>query len=183
MLIFSQACIQSVSMTPDMKTISVVMSGGELSPSHLVTLQCPILSTCKPELLVLASKFCFIHGLLQYTSETIKQIGEAWEDILLNMDKQLSTYAENNPPGTVAADFLELLLFGVPTPQLKHFLHKEMSEKSLKKLGQSIELSYSNIQRLVLRYLGAVSQSLNFQVRKVKYIANKYKDQFYRGIG
>ena len=34
------------------------------------------------------------------------------------------SYAENNPPGTVAADFLELLMFGVPSPQLEMFLHK-----------------------------------------------------------
>jgi len=155
--------IKSVNMTKDMRTLSVVV-GGSRGQGRLVVIKCPILATCKPELLVLASKFCFIHGLLQYTEETIKQICEAWENILLEMDTKLSSYAENNPPGTVAADFLELLLFGVPTPQLKQFLHKEMSEKALKKLGHSIELSYSNIQRLVLRYLGAVSQSLNFQV-------------------
>ena len=37
----------------------------------------------------------------------------------------------------------------MPSPQLETFLHKDMTEKGLKKLGQSIELSYSNIQRLV----------------------------------
>ena len=34
------------------------------------------------------------------------------------------SYAENNAPGTVAADFLELLMFGVPSPQLENFLQK-----------------------------------------------------------
>jgi len=117
-----------------------------------------------PELAVLAAKFSLVQGILQYTTETIRQIREAWETILLEMDTKLTSYAENNAPGTVAADFLELLLFGVPSPQLETFLHKDMTEKGLKKLGQSIELSYSNIQRLVLRYLGAVSQSLNFHL-------------------
>ena len=35
---------------------------------------------------------------------------------------------------------------------------------SLQRMGQSIEMSYSNIQRLVLRYLHPVSQSLHFQL-------------------
>eukprot|EP00092_Neocalanus_flemingeri_P035465 GFUD01038592.1.p1 GENE.GFUD01038592.1~~GFUD01038592.1.p1 ORF type:complete len:535 (+),score=216.07 GFUD01038592.1:3-1607(+) len=154
-------------MAQDMRTLSVLVGpaqGEEGGEGQLVVVRCPLLATCQPELAVLAGKYCLVHGLLQYTGETIKQIREAWETILLEMDTKLATYAENNPPGTVAADFLELLMFGVTSPQLEHFLHKEMTEKGLKKLGHSIELSYSNIQRLVLKYLGAVSQSLNFQL-------------------
>ena len=166
--LMSEECggVESVVMTPDMKSLCVLTSS-----SHLIILRCPLLASCKPQLLNLASKFCFIHGLCQYSAETIRQIKEAWETILLEMDSKLSSYAEKNPPGTVAADFLELLLFGVPTPQLKWFLEKDMTEKSLKKLGQSMEMSYSNIQRLVLRYLGAVSQSLNFQLWEVMGLA------------
>merc|ERR1719318_1185728 len=140
------------------------MVEGEGGKAQLVVVKCPLLATCQPELSVLAGKYCLVHGLLQYTGETIKQIKEAWETILLEMDTKLASYAENNPPGTVAADFLELLMFGVTSPQLEHFLHQEMTEKGLKKLGHSIELSYSNIQRLVLKYLGAVSQALNFHL-------------------
>ena len=86
------------------------------------------LATCQPVLSVLAGKYCLVHGLLQYTGETIKPIKEAWETILL----ELANYAENNPPGTVAADFLELLMFGVMiSPQLENFLHQEMTEKKI----------------------------------------------------
>jgi len=74
------------------------------------------LATCQPVLSVLAGKYCLVHGLLQYTEETIKQIKEAWETILL----ELASYAENNPPGIVAVHFLELLMFGVMiSPQLE----------------------------------------------------------------
>jgi len=156
--------VENLAMAQDMRTLSVLVGPGEGGEGQLVVVKCPLLATCQPELSVLAGKYCLIHGLLQYTGETIKQITEAWETILLEMDTKLASYAENNPPGTVAADFLELLMFGVTSPQLEHFLHKEMTEKGLKKLGHSIELSYSNIQRLVLKYLGAVSQSLNFQL-------------------
>jgi len=158
--------VENLAMAQDMRTLSVLVGPreGEAEEGQLVVVKCPLLATCQPELSVLAGKYCLVHGLLQYTGETIKQIREAWETILLEMDTKLASYAENNPPGTVAADFLELLMFGVTSPQLEHFLHKEMTEKGLKKLGHSIELSYSNIQRLVLKYLGAVSQSLNFQL-------------------
>ena len=150
--------VEHLAMTEDSKYISAVVG------QRLLLLSCPLLATCMPELAVLSSKFSLVQGILQYTTETIRQIREAWETILLEMDTKLTSYAEKNEPGTVAADFLELLLFGVPSPQLETFLHKDMTEKGLKKLGQSIELSYSNIQRLVLRYLGAVSQSLNFHL-------------------
>jgi len=150
--------VDSLVMSTDMKSLSVVLGG------RLLVLKCPLLATCQTELGVLADKYSLIHGILSYTGETIKQIREAWETILLEMDTKLASYAENNPPGTVAADFLELLMFGVTSPQLEHFLHKDMTEKGLKKLGHSIELSYSNIQRLVLKYLGSVSQSLNFHL-------------------
>jgi len=155
--------VENMAMAQDMRTLSVMVEG-EGGKGQLVVVKCPLLATCQPELSVLAGKYCLVHGLLQYTGETIKQIKEAWETILLEMDTKLASYAENNPPGTVAADFLELLMFGVTSPQLEHFLHQEMTEKGLKKLGHSIELSYSNIQRLVLKYLGAVSQALNFHL-------------------
>ena len=38
------------------------------------------------------------------------------------------------------------------------FLFQELTEKGLKKLGHSIEVSYSNVQRLVLKYLHTGSQ-------------------------
>ena len=106
-----------------------------------------------------------LHGLLQYSSQTLAQVREAWETILLELDTKLAHYAGSSPPGTVSADFLELLMFGVASPQLHQFLTVQMTEKGLKKLGTSLELSYSNTQRLVVKYLGAVSQSFTFQVK------------------
>lgn len=74
---------------------------------------------------------------------------EAWETILLEMDEKLTRYAESNPPGSMAADFLELLMIGIPTKNLEHFLLRDLTEKGLKKFGHSIEMCYSNIQVFV----------------------------------
>lgn len=71
---------------------------------------------------------------------------EAWETILLEMDEKLTRYAEANPPGGIAADFLELLMIGIPTKSVENFLLRELTEKGLKKFGHSIEMCYSNIQ-------------------------------------
>ena len=60
-------------------------------------------------------------------------IRESWENILLEMDTKLAGYAAANPPGTVAADFMELLLFGVFSPELEFFLCKDMTDKGLKR--------------------------------------------------
>lgn len=56
-------------------------------------------------------------------SDTLKQIGEAWESVLLEMDSKLESFAEKLPAQDgMAADFLELLVFGVPSPELESFL-------------------------------------------------------------
>lgn len=83
---------------------------------------------------------------MDYLSRTLLAISEAWETILLEMDEKLTRHGENIPPGGVAADFLELLMIGVPTPNLETFLLRDLTEKGLKKLGHSIEMCYCNIQ-------------------------------------
>lgn len=74
---------------------------------------------------------------------------EAWETILLEMDEKLTRYAETNPPGSMAADFLELLMIGMPTKNMENFLLRELTEKGLKKFGHSIEMCYGNIQVII----------------------------------
>ena len=83
---------------------------------------------------------------MDYMSRTLMAISEAWETILLEMDEKLAKYAADKPPGTVAAEFLELLMVGHPTTDLVNFLLRDLTEKGLKKLGHSIDICYSNIQ-------------------------------------
>jgi anaphase-promoting complex subunit 4 len=70
-------------------------------------------------------------------------------------------------PGSVSADFLELLLFGYPSEALDHFLTQELTEKELKKLGNSIELSYSTIQKLVVKPLHNAIVSLVYHINGI----------------
>jgi len=166
-----------------MSTISVLCTennGGsednikDTEPAKLIVFSMPLVASCFEELSVLSSKFGVLEGMVNYMSDTLKQISEAWEEILLEMDIKLASYASKLPNNThsggscgMAADFLELLTFGIPSPELEAFLLQELTEKGLKKLGHSIDVSYSNVQRLVLKYLHTVSQSLNFHLAEM----------------
>ena len=85
------------------------------------------------------------------------------------MDNKLQHLASHMPDQHgMSADFLELLMLGTPSAELEHFLIQDLGEKGLKKLGHSIDVSYSNMQRLVLKYLHTVSQALNFHLAEMK---------------
>jgi len=169
--------VLDVTLNADLQTYSVLCQGQQ-GRLKVAVLTLPLIASCYQELAVLSQKFSVLEGMTNYMSETLKQISEAWEGILLEMDTKLACYnssassnngsdeAGANNPGncTMAADFLELLTFGTPSPDLEAFLLQELTEKGLKKLGHSIEVSYSNVQRLVLKYLHTVSQSINFHL-------------------
>lgn len=108
-------------------------------------LSCPLLERSRAFLRV-AQVQANVECLMDYLSHTLMAISEAWETILLEMDEKLARYAETNPPCAMAADFLELLMIGIPTQKLENFLLRDLTEKGLKKLGHSIEMCYSNIQ-------------------------------------
>ena len=166
-----KARIADVVVARDLKTYSVLCTVE--NRTKVVVVAMPLMSTCLDELATLSRKFSVLEGMTHYMSDTLKQISEAWEGILLEMDEKLASYASKLPDADsdfnsgscgMAADFLELLTFGTPSPDLEAFLLQELTEKGLKKLGHSIEVSYSNVQRLVLKYLHTVSQSMNFHL-------------------
>ncbi|KAL0120030.1 hypothetical protein PUN28_008007 [Cardiocondyla obscurior] len=112
-----------------------------------------------------------IECLKDYLSRTLMATCEAWETILLEMDEKLTRYAEANPPGTMSADFLDLLMIGIPTTNLEHFLLKDLTEKGLKKFGHSVEMCYSNIQKLVSKNLTSVGMALVYQLAELRGMA------------
>lgn len=115
----------------------------------------------------LSVKYGMVLNILGYIEDTIQHIIEAWETVLLEMDKKLTKYAKKQPRGALSADFLELLMFGYPSEALDHFLTQDLTEKELKKLGNSIELSYSTIQKLVVKPLHNAIVSLFYHINNV----------------
>lgn len=112
-------------------------------------------------------KYGIILNNLVYIEDTIQHITEAWEIVLLEMDKKLSKYAKKQPPGAVSADFLELLMFGYPSEALDNFLTHDLSERELKKLKHSVEQSYGTIQKFVVKPLHNAVVSLFYQINEI----------------
>ncbi|KAK4309203.1 hypothetical protein Pmani_019129 [Petrolisthes manimaculis] len=140
-----------------------------------VTVETMILACRHQELRALAYCYGQVYGLMTYGSHTLNLLTEAWESILMELDLKLATYANTVPEGGVSADFLDLLVFGVSSPEFDLFLSNQLTEKGLKKLGHSIELSYSNIQKLVLRNVQAVGQALVYQLSALVGLARHYQ--------
>ena len=121
-----------------------------------------VVPDCLPELQVLSKMYSRLTAALEYLDETLGQIGEAWEEVTVELDKKLASFADSMEPdrSTIGSELLDLLLCGQPTAELEHFLLRELTEKGLKKLQYSTDNSYHNVQMLILKYLHAVSQSI-----------------------
>lgn len=154
--------------------VVAVESPGSESGCNLgvILLGTPVLAAHTQELQLLAKQHGHIISLLSYMAQTMASITEAWENILMEMDSKLSSYASTVSEGSVSADFLDLLMLGTPSDELEMFLLQELTEKGLKKLGHSIELSYSNIQKLVLKHLQAVGQNILYHLAELKGMAH-----------
>ena len=64
-------------------------------------------------------------------ADSLKQIEEAWESVLLEMDCKLDSFAQKLPEDGMATEFLELLMFGVPSPELESFLQVSQNRSGL----------------------------------------------------
>ncbi|RWS11030.1 anaphase-promoting complex subunit 4-like protein [Dinothrombium tinctorium] len=128
--------------------------------------------------LTIARLYCKVISLLVYLDDTILAIQETWEDILLEIDSKLSNYVEKSndkqsqnesteTTALLADEFLELLVFGTASESLDKFL-KQLTDKGLKKLGHSIELTYSNIQKFVVINLQRVALHIYCHMNTLK---------------
>ncbi|KAK2166972.1 hypothetical protein NP493_1295g01027 [Ridgeia piscesae] len=138
---------------------------------YLMSFDTTLLASRHKQLQTLALKFGQLLSLMTYLHTTIEQMQEAWEDILLEMDSKLQKFAEEKNKvcgGSVSNDFLQLLMFGIPSDELQVFLLHDLTEKGLKKLGHSIETSYSNIQKLVLKHLHSVGLAIVYHLEDIR---------------
>ncbi|XP_034438230.1 anaphase-promoting complex subunit 4 [Hippoglossus hippoglossus] len=163
---------RSLSLSSDLKSLSVIteVRSDENNPTICyIQLDTGLLSDCLPEVTRMARKFTHISTLLQYLHLSLTCMCEAWEDILMQMDLRLTKFVqEKNTSTQVQDEFLELLLWGQSSPELQALLMNQLTVKGLKKLGHSIESSYSSIQKLVISHLQSGSEALLYHLSEVK---------------
>uniref|UniRef100_A0A3Q3B170 Anaphase-promoting complex subunit 4 n=1 Tax=Kryptolebias marmoratus TaxID=37003 RepID=A0A3Q3B170_KRYMA len=146
---------RSLSLSSDLKSLSVitkVRSADNKAEICYVQLDTGLLSDCLPELTRMARKFTHISTLMQYLHLSLTCMCEAWEDILMQMDLRLTKFVQ------VTRRF----------PELQALLMNQLTVKGLKKLGQSIESSYSSIQKLVISHLQSGSEALLYHLSEVR---------------
>uniref|UniRef100_A0A671WSC9 Anaphase-promoting complex subunit 4 n=1 Tax=Sparus aurata TaxID=8175 RepID=A0A671WSC9_SPAAU len=163
---------RSLSLSSDLKSLSVIteVRSADNNPEICyIQLDTGLLSDCLSEVTRMARKFTHISTLLQYLHLSLTCMCEAWEDILMQMDLRLTKFVqEKNTNTQVQDEFLELLLWGQSSPELQALLMNQLTVKGLKKLGQSIESSYSSIQKLVISHLQSGSEALLYHLSEVK---------------
>lgn len=163
------AVLQSVGLLEDMSGAVVVhqtCSGYEVTTFSLSDVQ----RNCQ-KILVVALIHAEILSFIRYMKDAISLMLEIWEDINLEIETKLSMYFKQNDGSdarTPSSDeFMELLVFGNASDSLGKFL-RDMGEKGLKKLGHSIEVTYSSVQKIVVLNLQRVCYHLIFHLNHLK---------------
>ncbi|XP_052100926.1 anaphase-promoting complex subunit 4-like [Mytilus californianus] len=176
--------IHTAAVSQDLRSLVIIAEVSHESANNsmfkILTYNTSLVASRDKELRMLALKCGQVASLIAYLQLTVQQMSESWEDILMEMDSKLLKFAQEKKAtgsGTVSNDFLELLLFGIPSLELKSFLLHELTDKGLKKLGISIETSYTNIQKLVINHLQVVSQSLLYHLSELRGMSQWY-DRF-----
>ncbi|KAG8453562.1 hypothetical protein GDO86_000262 [Hymenochirus boettgeri] len=161
-------------LSSDLKSLSVITelttnTNPEITYFQLDT---SLLSDYLPEVTRMARKFTHISTLLQYLKLALNCMCEAWEEILTQMDSRLTKFVqEKNTTTSVQDEFMQLLLWGKASPELQALLMNQLTVKGLKKLGQSVDSSYSTIQKLVISHLQSGAEALLYHLSELKGMA------------
>ncbi|XP_054855573.1 anaphase-promoting complex subunit 4 [Eublepharis macularius] len=164
-------------LSSDLKSLSIITKV-EVSPESepeitYFQFDTSLLSTYLPEVTRMARKFTHISTLLQYIKLSLTCMCEAWEEILMQMDSRLTKFVQEKDTATSVQDeFMQLLLWGKASLELQGLLMSQLTVKGLKKLGQSMESSYSSIQKLVISHLQSGSEALLYHLSELKGMAS-----------
>ncbi|VEN36673.1 unnamed protein product [Callosobruchus maculatus] len=159
--------VEHLKVSEDLTKIFVVTKN-KSSLMQIFTVNSSIFKSHAKELFAVAMKYVKLMDLVTYLRNTIASITETWESFLLEIDHKLSRYAKKVPEGGITADFLDLLIFGICSPELQEFLMHDLTKKGLEKFGQTIEMSYTNIQKLLLKNVNKYGQNVTFQLAELR---------------
>jgi anaphase-promoting complex subunit 4 len=178
--------ISYLSLSSDLGMINVLVENrvkDSLIEYSMINYSLDVLKQRSHEILMISQIYAQSISLLIYLNETMREILEAWEDVMVEIDSKLSNYGSHYKSQSkensdfketkiplMADEFLELLVFGNASDSLEKFL-SDLTDKGLKKLGHSIELAYSNIQKLVVKNVQRVSQHLFCHFNSLKGMA------------
>lgn len=174
--------VLSVCLSKALSTLTavVIKQTGESSGCnvHFTQLKGSLISSRCRELSHLSSCFSHIAAVLEYMSDAVKAMSDAWDSIVLQIDSKLSCFSATLPADhSVQDEFLALLTCGTVSLELQTFLLNELTEKGMKKLGHSIRSSYSAIMSLGVTNLMSACQLLVIRLSQLLGMA-RWQDRF-----
>lgn len=163
----SECAILSADITENLRSLVAVLN---VRCNDASSLQCLVIDASKlckkaQDLYNISYKRGTILNTLSSIQRSMVNIIEAHEHIVIQeMQMQIFGYFKDKEPGTLSAQFMELLLYGSHSDELATFLRSELPEKRLKKIGSSIEVSHSNILKQIIYHLRPGIEKLLFEL-------------------
>ncbi len=170
--------VRSVCPNGDHSQLSVLadVHNGQ-SEVVLMTVETPLITHCLKELYGLGVLYRQITGLMDCLTSAQKALQEAWEDALVDLESKMVRYENNDGQSSLSVDLMELLMFGHAGIKLEKFLVTDLTDKGLKRIGQAVELSYSNMQKLLVKHIVCANYQLSHYLTQLCGLA-KQEDRF-----
>ena len=170
--------VRSVCPNGDHSQLSLVadLRNGQ-SQVILLTVDTPLITHCLKELYGLGVLYRQITGLMDCLTSAQKALQEAWEDALVDLESKMVRYENNDGKSSLSVDLMELLMFGHAGIKLEKFLVTDLTDKGLKRIGQAVELSYSNMQKLLVKHIVCANYQLSHYLTQLCGLA-KQEDRF-----
>ncbi|KAM7540151.1 hypothetical protein Aperf_G00000031765 [Anoplocephala perfoliata] len=93
----------------------------------------------------------------QLLNWSLKQLQNAWESTLLELDTKLTTYSRlqlnESPAWSLRNELLEIILFGHVSPQLKEFFKHHWTPLAIRRAGISMFKAYDSIEAITFQQL------------------------------
>nr|SVE93463.1 EOG090X01H4 [Scapholeberis mucronata] len=171
--------VRSVCPNNDHSQISLVVDHGAAGRAEvfLLTVETPLITHCLKELYVLGILYRQVNGLMTSLTTAQKALLEAWEDALVDLESKMAKYDGNDGQSNLSVDLMELLMFGHAGSKLEKFLVTDLTDKGLKRIGQAVELSYSNMQKLLVKHIVCANYQLSHYLTQLCGLA-KQEDRF-----
>lgn len=138
---------------------------------YVVNLNTALISHCCSELLVLGVLYQKIIEQIDLLEKALKDLHEAWQDALVDLESKMAHYKNSNGESSLSVDLMELLMFGHADMKLEKFLVNELTDKGLKRIGQAVELSYANMQKLLVKQITVANYTLSHLVTQLNGLA------------
>ncbi|XP_044764053.1 anaphase-promoting complex subunit 4 [Coccinella septempunctata] len=159
--------IENILFKEDLSKISVTIKDSN-NDVKIAIIDSAMIKSKSKEIFAFAHKCIQLTYLIEIIYSSIRSMKESWESILIEMDNKLSKYASRCSEDGLAAEFLDLLMFGKYSENMQEFLIRDLTKKGLEKFGEGIEVSYSTMQELLLKYVTKYGQSITYHLAELR---------------